>query len=145
MRKRIAAVAAGMAALAALAGCGADPLTIRGTMTVPGASQTNTEGEPCAYVEPGLEDISKGTRVTVRDADGTIVATGALGGGTYVAPGAATHVNTNGWCRFPFTIDEVRPDSSHYTIEAGRRGEVVVEKERLLNGGEVRLSLGLNP
>ena len=80
----------------------------------------------------GYSDIAAGTQVTVKNGDGTIIATGELEAGD---GGGAT-------CTFPFTVESV-PDSEFYSIEVGHRGALNYSKAELADADwNVDLSLG---
>lgn len=69
--------------------------------------------------------------MTVSDAAGTVVATGALRPGTGLSSG----------CLFPFTVNDVPTTSDSYSVEVGHRGEVTFGRDDLDLFG-AQLSLG---
>ncbi len=122
----------------ALAGCSNSDLTVTGTIEVPGASQTNTAGEDCAYVSPGYDDIDLGTQVTVIDQSGDVVGLGQLDTATYTGPYPGT--DSGGTCKFSFSVPNVAAGSDFYSIEVGNRGEVTFSEGDLAD--PVALVLG---
>ncbi len=96
----------------------------------------------------GYEDFGPGMAVVIRDADGTIIATGAtrslgsdlLDGDPFLA--AALQGFVEDVCRVVFEIPGV-PDSTFYTIEVGRRGNLTFSRDELATAGwTVEMSLG---
>ena len=75
-------------------------------------------GESCPG-SGGYSDIRTGTQVTVRNQDGTILATSRLGGGT-----ATTLVR----CEFLFEVASL-PEAAFYSFEVSHRGEITYSFE----------------
>jgi hypothetical protein len=128
MRLRSGTACALAAAGVLLAGCGDDRFTLTGTMLLTGSSRTMPTyepGQPPCVGTQGYADIAEGAPVTVYDASGTIVATGALGRG-------ATRVDST--CIFPVTVDSVPAGKSYYQVEVSHRGKVTVAEQDARNG-----------
>src|SRR5574340_251669 len=133
-----------MAALALVAaGCSSAPGSSTGathiiTGTLDLSSTENiadlAPGQPCT-VGLGFSDIQPGASVTVKNASGTIIATGQLGSGT--TPG------TSGMeCDFTFKVNDV-PTSSFYQVEVANRGNVSYSLSQMeQDKWKVSLSLG---
>lgn len=82
--------------------------------------------------------MQPGTEVTVKDEDGTLLASGSLQAGELaeVLEGVLL------FCEFPFTIEDV-PDAKFYSIETGDRGELSYSKEEMEEmNWKVEFSLG---
>lgn len=94
----------------------------------------------------GYSDISEGTQVVVKNGQGTILATGRLGVGTFPpipSPAPKTPPTTD-ICGFAFLVPAI-PDSDFYSIEVSHRGALVYSREDLkAKGWQVALSLGGN-
>jgi hypothetical protein len=84
------------------------------TMTAPAATGTPTTGSPCT-APTAFGDVAAQTRVTVTDAAGKTVATGALGNGLFATSGSG-YV-----CEFPFIIRAVPDGSASYGVAVGNR------------------------
>ncbi len=97
-----------------------------GTVTVRQA-QDASAAAVCGGVK-GLQDISTGAPVTVRDAAGQVVATGTLGACRFVPPDAAGipqggPASTAPLPQFDFAVPNV-PESDRYTIEVAHYAPV---------------------
>lgn len=95
------------------------------------------EGDECAGMG-GYDDMSPGTDVTVKDEDGTLLATGSLEQGTL------TDVEDGVFfiCELPFTVEDV-PDAKFYSIETGGRGGLNFSKAEMEEKNwRVEFSLG---
>ncbi|MFF6790602.1 hypothetical protein ACFY9C_16195 [Streptomyces filamentosus] len=104
-----------------------------GTLTLVDSSLSLLEeGEMCTGLD-GYSDIRRGAQVNVTGADGTLVATGVLGGGTKTALG----------CEFPFEIEGIPQGSKFYTVEVSHRGGLTQTEAELRAGGLV-FTLGNN-
>lgn len=115
--------------------------------TVDDSIHSRFGGDLC-YGRAGYDDITEGAQVVVKDASGTIVATGSLGAGE--ANGTAGDIGPNGQlvpstattCTFPITVGSV-PDSSFYSVEVSHRGAQTYSRDQLVaNGWTIALSLG---
>lgn len=89
--------------------------TLRGSLTIFGDRtgsfpDIDVTGTRCEG-DGGYSDFTAGGNITVRDGNGTIIASGTLDAGKLV---------TNG-CEMPFSIANV-PEVPFYSIEIGRRG-----------------------
>jgi hypothetical protein len=147
--RRLASIFAGL--LVTLAACGvASPQaavhSISGTFTL-----TDDQAWPVPTISPnlvypsetpvpacegkgGYADVRAGAQILVRNQDSTLVGTGLLSIGEVLDTGST--------CRLEFTVDAV-PDSTFYSFELGRRGEVVYSSEELQDRGyHVDLTLG---
>jgi hypothetical protein len=71
------------------------------------------------YGNGGYDDIEAGMPVTIRDGQGTILATGQVGTGTQPSDSQYSSV----MCVFDFQVDNV-PKADFYAIEVGRRGQL---------------------
>lgn len=78
-------------------------------------STTFNAGDPCAG-SSGFPGITEGTNVTVLDPKGTMVATGSLGAGSYLA-GTDNDLGHN-FCEFPFSVANI-PKESIYSVSIG--------------------------
>jgi hypothetical protein len=79
----------------------------------------------------GYNDIDQGSSVTVYDAKGTVIATGALGQG----------VPTGASCRFPINVENVPDGSTFYQVEVSHRGKITVQAADA-QAGRFAVSLG---
>jgi hypothetical protein len=95
-------------------GSAAPAFTLSGDLTLTG-DNVPTDGGQCKGWE-GYEDIAEGASVTVYDATGEVVATGALGAGK--ARDTA--------CVFPVSVPGVPGDSKFYAVEISHRGKITV-------------------
>ncbi len=104
-------------------GCGADPLTIRGSILLIGGPMgwTGKAGDPC-QTGGSYADIQPGATVTVSDASGKTLALGALGDGTQ--DGASN-------CKVPFTVTGVPAGEKFYGVEVTHRGRLQYTAEQL--------------
>jgi hypothetical protein len=90
--------------------------TLRGSMTLTGDhTPSGPTYEECTGAG-GFDDIAKGASVTVYDAGGKVVATGALGTGK----------PNGGACVFPVFVPAVPGGSRFYQVEVSHRGKVTV-------------------
>lgn len=121
--------------LFALAGCGSDPVTVRGHLTLEDSSidwlsgGVDGDGQPCQGMG-GYDDIAEGATVVVRDSKGARVGLGALGAGEGVGDTG---------CRFAFKVPEVDSDSKILSVEITHRGEITFKRA---DAGAVEVSLG---
>lgn len=113
--------------LVVLLALGGRTFTLEGSLTL---VDTYGSGSSCATFG-GYSDIAPGADVTIRDAEGTVVASGALQSGRYSGAG----------CRFPFAISDVPSGSAFYHVEVTHRGLVTFTAEELAAGG-AHLTLG---
>lgn len=81
----------------------------------------------------GYDDIAEGAQVTVRDADGSRVGSGALG------EGRLDTFSDTAACSFRFMVYDVPVSEGIYTVEVASRGEINFERE---DAGGLELSLG---
>ncbi|WP_432493159.1 hypothetical protein [Kineococcus auxinigenes] len=100
--------------------------TITGTMAV--VNGNYKEGSGVCWSGKGYEDISKGTRVTVRDGSGNILATSSLGSSQ--GDGFDAGVLESVYCNYPFSVTDV-PKADFYEIEVGRRGSLEFSYQEL--------------
>jgi hypothetical protein len=109
--------------------------TLTGEITLYGRDHSRYVTAPACVGVGGYDDLRPGTGVTVRNQDGTIIATGALAGGV-APPTARSH------CTFSFTVSDV-PYSPFYSVEVSHRGELAYSFEELEEmGWHVALALG---
>jgi len=85
-------------------------------------------GARCDASAVGYPDIHAGTPATVRDAGGAVVATTALGEGTF-----RLSVLNGDDCVFAFSVKV--PDRDRYQIEVGSRGATTFTRADLERGG----------
>ncbi|MEA2576491.1 MAG: hypothetical protein QOD78_79 [Chloroflexota bacterium] len=83
---------------------------IAGTFTLTDSGDTFF---PSCSGNGGYSDIRPGANVVLRDGDGKLLSTGALGAG----------VGSGSQCVLDFSLPEV-PEVSFYTIEVGKRGNL---------------------
>jgi hypothetical protein len=76
---------------------------------------------PC-HGTGGYSDLNANTQVTVKDADGSIIAVGTLGAGLRGGPHE---------CDFFGTVDNVPDDQDIYQVEVGRRGALSFTHDEL--------------
>ncbi len=121
-----------LASVLLISGCGADPLTVRGSILLIGGPMgwQGKLGDPCR-TGGEFADIQPGTTVTVSDASGKSVALGALDAGKQ--DGASN-------CRFQFTVSGVPAGEDFYGIEVSHRGRGQYTAARLRE--RVDLTLG---
>jgi len=95
------------AVVLSLTGCGASSFTAKGTMTLglDGVTQNAPGGGECDGYG-GYDDITPGAQVVIK-ADGATLGKGELGEGKY----------DDGWCRFPFSVSDVKGGSKFYSVE----------------------------
>jgi hypothetical protein len=87
-------------------------------------------------VGSGYGDIGEGTQVVVKDPTGKIIATGALGSGTWKKGDILSS------CVHPFTVRDI-PKADFYTLSIGRRGDQTYSRSDLeQRGWRVDLTLG---
>jgi hypothetical protein len=72
----------------------------------------------------GYDDISEGASITVYDAAGAVIATGALGSSSYDAP----------TCTFDVSINNVPGGQHFYKVEVSHRGTVQLSADEAKNG-----------
>lgn len=98
-------------------------------------SAASARGAASCGGQRGYGDIAPGARVTVRDGDGEVLATAALGSGTVVGPGYQT-------CRFEFAVADV-PGADFYQIGIGARDPMTYSAAELkARGWQVNMTLG---
>ncbi len=86
----------------------------------------------------GYDDIVRGAIVTVKNENGTVIATGSLTAGTTV-PAPKYYAAT--YCQFSFMVDS--PTAGFYTIEVSHRGGLTYSYAQLsANNWAVALTLG---
>lgn len=116
----------------ALTACGAasSSFEAKGTMTLglDGVTQHAPGGGECDGYG-GYDDITPGAQVVI-SAEGKTVGKGELGEGKY----------DDGWCKFPFTVSDVKGGFDFYSVEVSGRGTIEYTREELEAG--VGLSLG---
>jgi hypothetical protein len=109
-------------------------ITVTGTLTLSRGTDLNWvtltdvhEGATC-YGTSGYGDIAKGAQVTVYDAHGTVIGSGALGDGTVQSTD----------CVFAFSVPAVSK-TNFYQVEVSHRGKITVTPAEV---GSVSLTLG---
>jgi hypothetical protein len=96
---------------------------------------TWTLADGVCWGRDAFADIAEGALVSVRDGDGSLLATGRLGVGK---PSTGKH----GQCTFPYDIPEV-PDASFYAVGiADRGGPTYSRAEMDAQGWRLDLSIG---
>lgn len=120
------------------------PVDLRGTIQITGNYMGGGPDDSLGWEDPqcfgrgGYDDISAGTSVTVYDATGTIVGTGALDVGSLVVRKDADYEDWfTGVCEFAFAVSV--PPSDFYQVEVSHRGRSTVQ---LADVGSVALSIG---
>lgn len=83
------------------------------------------------YTTSGYDDVNQGTDVTVKDADGKLIALGALSEGMFLG---------NHSCKFTFEIEVANSD--FYSFHIGNRDDVTYTKSELV-GKNWRIDLTL--
>ena len=137
------------------AGCGTDFLSdhgeycrncgmarvakIQGSVTL---TDSSTGGfDPVDGVGTGdFADIRSGTRVTVRDEDGRVIGTGALGDG-HVVRSADDRGSLNRRCIFLFVVKDL-PDSEIYNVTVGHHAAGDHSTQEVRRSGGVHLTFG---
>ncbi|MFF6777309.1 hypothetical protein ACFY8W_27670 [Streptomyces sp. NPDC012637] len=102
---------------------------LTGTMTLVGGRDEigHTGSTPCRGLG-GYDDIGMGASVTVYDATGTAVATGALGVPTFDDSGYT-------WsCEFPVSVTDVPTGSAIYQVEVTHRGKISLKAAEAKEG-----------
>lgn len=89
-------------------------------------SGCGTDGAPCTGIGP-YADLRTDTQVTVRDANGAIVAIGALKTGSLEVRKDAPYW---GRCRLPLEIDGV-PEATFYSVSIGTRPGITYSHDQL--------------
>lgn len=121
--------------LLVVTGCGSDPLTVRGHLTLTDSDinwLVGTEvgdGNACEGMG-GYDDIAQGAEVVVRDSQGDRVGVGHLGAGKGAGESS---------CRFAFSVSDVDSDSKLLSVEITHRGEITFKRAE---AGAVDVSLG---
>jgi hypothetical protein len=156
--KQAAAIAGAVVIIGGVAGCGSQPTAkptptpkpfdFSGTIEVPIdlattlrlENNTPTLEGPCAS-DDGYSDIDEGTQVVVSNANGKKVALGTLEAGQ-LADGPDGDKFFESVCQYPFTVDDVPPGSSIYSVHIGNqaRGDLSYKKSELEDG--IALKLG---
>ena len=85
-----------------------------GVMSLTASGANYKKGKPC-HGKGGYDDIRKGTQVTVRDADGTLLGVGDLSAG---------EAQSKSKCWFFFIVEDL-PETNIYAIEISHRGELI--------------------
>ena len=127
-------------ALVTLAAMGAlsapSTFVLSGTITVdgsPGTTIASSDGTTCEGAG-GYSDITPGTAVTVANAQGQVIATGALGTGVMASGGGI------GACSLSFSVPNVPDGLPTYSLTISHRGTQVIPSAEAHSG--VALSLG---
>lgn len=120
--------------------CAPEPVTVTGTLTVPGgyteAGLEGGSGQLCA-VDGGYADIRAGAQVVVTDDGGKTLVLGQLGAGKLRLPDLE-HWGTRS-CVFPFSV-QAPGGHDFYGVEVTHRGVVRFTAEQLRR--PVEMSLG---
>lgn len=134
MRPGFVAVLAG-ALLASCGGGAGDPTSVPGSLVVLASSPSYRPEaqprDPCEATD-GYSDINASTVVVLRDDGGEIVDRADLGGGHLEIDNGNTRT-----CRFRFYLELPAGDdlAEEFTVEVGRRGEVLFTRQELLGPG----------
>jgi len=114
----------GLACLVAVS-CGQP--TLHGTLTLTSSSGVSHSGTSCQGTA-GYDDLTQGAPVTVKNENGSIIATSSLDAGV------ADSTYPTVVCHFSFTVENL-PDAKFYAIEISHRGEVTYSKDQLSGNG----------
>jgi len=127
--------AAGLVAGVAAAASAASVMYVEGTFTLTDSGSSYyygssfTPGRSCEG-DGGYSDIQAGTSVTVSDATGRVIATGALSGGM---------ATSSSVCAFTFTVPDVPAGEDFYRLEVSHRGTLTYDADELAAGPMVTL------
>lgn len=127
MMKRIVACAVLVAAVAGCSSSPPKPFTLRGSMTLSVAINTDINYIGCSGSGQSASVVA-GAPVTVYDAAGAIVGTGALGAGKYVTPGM------DGPCMFAFEVAGVPASAKFYQVDVAGTGKVTISQADAMAG-----------
>lgn len=83
-----------------------------------------SDGEGDGEGSEGFDDITEGTAVTVYDASGTVIATGALGEST----------KTGTACSFEVIVPDVPTGQGFYKVEITHRGTLQISESEAMSG-----------
>lgn len=120
-----ASIVGGAWAITANSGPGKpDTFTLKGSFELTGSVVPDGDGG-CAGTR-GYDDIRDGTSVTVYDAAGSVVATGALSNSSY-------DEDTYD-CSFDVTVQDVPKGEEFYKVEVSHRGTLQLTSEEAENG-----------
>lgn len=135
------AVVAVALALAGCGGGGGEPTSIPGTLVIPASGPSYRPDalprDPCEG-GGGYSDVNASTVVVLRDERGEIVDRADLGGGHLEIDNGNSR-----FCRFRFYLELPAGDDmdEEFTVEVGRRGEVLFTRQDLLGqGAQLELS-----
>ncbi|MFE5368191.1 hypothetical protein [Streptomyces mirabilis] len=120
-----------------LSGSGASTpktFTLRGAMTLTNPTPLDYDHKACGGSD-GFGDIRQGAGVTVYDAEGKILGTGALGPGRYASEDSTAP------CVFAVKVPGVPEGSKFYQVEISHRGKVTVSSAEA-KAGKFAASLG---
>ncbi|WP_405593856.1 hypothetical protein OG741_37615 [Streptomyces sp. NBC_01410] len=103
--------------------------TLRGTLLLTtGATSATIDDSECAG-GGGYDDIASGASVTVYNAAGDVVASGALGKGDQ-PDGSSLRA-----CTFPVSVSDVPKGEKFYQVEVTHRGKISVSSAEAQAGG----------
>ena len=71
------------------------------------------------HYDSGYQDITKGTKITIRNGEGNIIGTTQLEDGSHSMPDESRM----GFCEYPFQVEV--PITDFYEIDMGSRGSIV--------------------
>ncbi|WP_405883653.1 hypothetical protein OG747_36730 [Streptomyces sp. NBC_01384] len=102
--------------------------TLRGAMTLTSPTPLDYDHKACTG-SGGYDDIRQGSAVTVYDAAGKVVSTGALGAGRYASEDSTAP------CTFSVAVPGVPEGSKFYQVEVSHRGKITVSSAEAKAGG----------
>lgn len=109
--------------------------TLHGTITLTSSSGVSHSGTKCNGTG-GYDDLTGGAPVTVKNENGSVIATGSLDEGV----SDTTYPTVS--CHFSFTIPNL-PDAKFYSIEVTHRGALTYSQDQLKSKDwKVDLSIG---
>jgi hypothetical protein len=108
--------------------------TLRGSMTLTDPTALDFDHKACGGSD-GYGDIRQGAGVTVYDAEGKVLGTGALGAGRYASEDSTAP------CVFAVKVPGVPEGSKFYQVEISHRGKVTVSSAEA-KAGKFAASLG---
>ena len=125
---------------AVASGCGGsdpEPVTVRGTFTIPSSDFSGEVRDECDG-EPRYPDVNSSTAVLLETAQGDYVDRTDLGPGTLQV--SDRNIRT---CRFDFEVEvtEGADDGEGFVLSVGDRGEQLYSLEELTRTGGVVLTL----
>jgi hypothetical protein len=109
-----------------MAGGLAGDFDLTGDMTLIDDNIAGSSAGASCHGTGGYSDLREGTSVTVYGAAGTVIATGALGKGTF---GSST-----GTCTFSVLVPNVPGSERFYQVEVSHRGKLTLQADEAKSG-----------